>query len=229
MATDTVYSKSGVDTLVGTLLTSAGAKGVYETVVQHGSTAATTRPAGAVSVLWLGTVAPTNGTPADDWRDLSAAPYVTRTYNGTAWVAQPVAAPLTTAATATTNAALAVNVVTPVDATAAARTMTLPSTGLVVGSEIAVEKADSTANTVTVSGTIRGTAASSIVLSLYRESVVFVAESATSWRPVAGHKTLSSLDGRYLRIAKTYASTAAAQAGLTAGEFVDGDYIVITG
>lgn len=37
------------------------------TVVNHGSTASTARPAGAVAVYWIGTVEPTNATDNDLW------------------------------------------------------------------------------------------------------------------------------------------------------------------
>ncbi|MCW2525534.1 MAG: hypothetical protein JWM76_394 [Pseudonocardiales bacterium] len=83
-----------------------------------------------------------------------------------------------------------------VDASSGAKTVSLP-TPLVAGEILAVEKADTGTNTVAISGTIRGSV-TTVTLSLSRGTVVFEAESLTSWRPFAGHKTLSSLDARFL-------------------------------
>jgi hypothetical protein len=91
---------------------------------------------------------------------------------------------------------LAVNQHTPVDATAGPVSMALP-TGAAQGDEISCEKYDSTANTVTITGNIRGVAAQSVTLALAKETIGLRADSSGSWWPIAGHKTLSSLDGRF--------------------------------
>lgn len=99
-----------------------------------------------------------------------------------------------TVTTAWTTGALVLGVNT-VDATTGAKAPTLP-TPTVVGQVIAVEKTDATANVVTISGTIRG-ASSSVALSGPNETVVLEAETLTSWRPYAGHKTKTWLDSLY--------------------------------
>lgn len=48
-------------------ISQAVANATYGTVVVHGATASTARPAGAVSVTWIGSVEPTNMTEADMW------------------------------------------------------------------------------------------------------------------------------------------------------------------
>lgn len=103
---------------------------------------------------------------------------------------------LTVATTVTTAGALVVNNHNPVDATTGNLTMTLP-TGQPAGTTVVVEKTDSTTNTVTVSGNIRGVGSSTLVLALTKESIEFLADAAGSWWPIAGHKTLGSLDTRY--------------------------------
>jgi DNA-binding beta-propeller fold protein YncE len=95
--------------------------------------------------------------------------------------------------TVTGNAALVADQLTPVNATSGEVTMTLPA-GEPGGSLIAVEKTDSTSNAVTIQGSIRGEV-TSITLKLQHETVVLEAESSGSWRPLASHKTLSSLEG----------------------------------
>jgi hypothetical protein len=97
-------------------------------------------------------------------------------------------------ATVTSAGSLATSSHNPVDATAGALTMTLP-TPTAAGQFLSAEKYDSSANVVTLSGSIRG-ATSTISLTLSHETVEFVSGGG-SWWPVAGHKTLSSLDGRY--------------------------------
>lgn len=103
---------------------------------------------------------------------------------------------LAVAATVSAAGALVANKHNPVDATAGNLTMTLP-TGQAAGTVIVVEKSDATTNTVTASGNIRGVGSSTLVLALQKESIEFLADAAGSWWPVAGHKTLGSLDNRY--------------------------------
>lgn len=99
------------------------------------------------------------------------------------------------AAAVTTAGALAANKHTPVDASAGALTMTLP-TGQAAGTAIAVEKRDSSANVVTVSGSIRGSAGTLSLRGQY-ETMTLAADSAGSWVPQNDHKTLAFLDARF--------------------------------
>ena len=103
---------------------------------------------------------------------------------------------LTANVTATSSATLATNTVTECSA-GANLTMTLPTS--VAGALIVVEKSDSSTNTVAVTGSIRGVGSSTLTLTLTRESMMFLGY-ASSWWPVAGHKTLGSLDARYANV-----------------------------
>ena len=100
---------------------------------------------------------------------------------------------LTANVTATSSAPLATNTVTEVSA-GSNLTMTLPTS--VAGALIVAEKSDSSTNTVTISGNIRGVGSSTMTLKLQNESMEFLGY-AGSWWPIAGHKTLGSLDNRY--------------------------------
>lgn len=122
-----------------------------------------------------------------------------------ALAAEALAAPLTAVlsgipkiTTVTGNAALSLNTLVPADATSAGFTLTLP-TGVSFGAVIHVEKIDATVNVVSITGTIRGVGASTLTLKLPFESITFISEGSNSWRPFAGHKTLSSLDTRYVQ------------------------------
>ena len=97
-----------------------------------------------------------------------------------------------TVATVTSAATLAADKHTPVDATAAALTVTLP-TPTRAGQVVVVEKVDATANAVTVSGTIRGVTATTTLVGQY-ETLMLISESTTSWRPEASHRTKTWLD-----------------------------------
>lgn len=113
--------------------------------------------------------------------------------------AAAIAASLPTMAVTAVSAsgALTVNKVTQVTA-ASNLTMTLPTP--VAGALIVVEReaASATASTVTISGSIRGSA-NTITLLLPDESEMFLG-TASTWDPVAGHKTLGSLDARYANV-----------------------------
>src|SRR4051812_41186705 len=85
-------------------------------------------------------------------------------------------------ATITSSATLAAGQHSLVSASAAARTMTLP-TPLHQGSRIRVEKVDGSGNAVTVTGTIRGATGTVLLTSQY-QAVEFWAESTSSWRPI---------------------------------------------
>ena len=100
---------------------------------------------------------------------------------------------LTANVTASSSATLAVNTVTECSA-GSNLTMTLPTS--VAGALIVVEKSDSSVNTVAVTGNVRGVGSSTLTLKLQNESMEFLGY-AGSWWPIAGHKTLGSLDSRY--------------------------------
>lgn len=96
-------------------------------------------------------------------------------------------------ATATTSIAATAGSHNPYDATSAALTAALP-TGVSKGALISLEKYDSGSNTVTITGSIRGVASSSLMLLLAHEQVLLETDANGSWWPIGGHKTLASLD-----------------------------------
>lgn len=100
------------------------------------------------------------------------------------------------ASTVSASGPLVVNKHNPVSASAANRTMTLP-TGQTEGTQVSVEKTDSSVNTVTISGNIRGVGSSTIALAYQNEALQLRADSAGSWWPIAGHRTKASLDATY--------------------------------
>lgn len=128
---------------------------------------------------------------------------------------------LTANVSVTSSGTLALNTVTGVSA-GSNLTMTLPSS--TAGDVIVCEKSDSSTNTVTVTGNIRGVGSTSLVLKLQNESMMLLGY-AGSWWPVAGHKTLGSLDSRYTQFVNVLAfgadatgtndSTSAIDAALT--------------
>jgi hypothetical protein len=93
--------------------------------------------------------------------------------------------PRKVAATATASAALAKGRHTPVDATSGNKVMTLP-TGGPEGVVISVEKIDTSANTVTVTGNIRGVPAQSFVLDSKGAAAVYISDAAGAWWPSGG-------------------------------------------
>lgn len=99
------------------------------------------------------------------------------------------------AATVTASGALVVGKHNPVDATSGAKVLTLAN-ATAAGQLVGIEKVDATANAVTLSANLRGSA-STIALSLAHESLVLVSKADGSWWPVSGHKTKSSLDALY--------------------------------
>lgn len=107
-----------------------------------------------------------------------------------------VATPLKVAATAVADATLAKGKHTPVNASAASRTMTLP-TGATEGVLISVEKTDTSSNTVTITGNMRGVSASAVTLTSQNETRIFMADSTGSWWPQADHRSKASLDAAY--------------------------------
>lgn len=103
------------------------------------------------------------------------------------------------AAVASASGALVVGKHNPIDATSAARTMTLAD-ATAAGQHVIVEKTDATTNTVTISGNIRGSAGT-VVLVWQREAVELLSKADGSWWPIAGHKTKAALDAAYASIA----------------------------
>lgn len=89
--------------------------------------------------------------------------------------------------------AITANAINVLDATAGTFIAALPAAA--AGAVVVVEK-DAGANIATVSGTFRGTVGT-IDLKLPRESMLFVSLGGGNYWPIAGHKTLSSLDARY--------------------------------
>ncbi len=108
-----------------------------------------------------------------------------------------------------------------VNAASGAVTVTLP-TPTIVGQPLLIERADtSTANTITITGTIRGSAASLTMpaIGVANEGLLFVAESLTSWAIEAGHKPKAWLDALYAQVlepvtANTASGTAVTLSGL---------------
>lgn len=94
-------------------------------------------------------------------------------------------------ASTSANGAVAIGKLTKVDATAAARAMTIPD-GTIKGQRVVVEKVDSSANAVTVTGKIRSTGSSSESLTSQYETTEFI-WGGTYWEPVAGRRTTASL------------------------------------
>lgn len=103
---------------------------------------------------------------------------------------------VSTGTAVSTSGALAVNAQSYCNAGGGNLTMTLP-TGQAGGSRIIVTKSESSANTVTVTGSIQGVAAQSYILSLIGQTVEFVADSSGSWWPLNSRYDLSALDNRY--------------------------------
>jgi hypothetical protein len=120
-------------------------------------------------------------------------------------------------ASATSSGALVVSKHNPLDCTSGSLSFSLP-TGH-AGAFLSAERVDNaTANTCTLTGSIRGVGASSITLlapaaTASHESLFLFADASGSWWPIAGHKTKSWLDALYL----TTARILTAGTGLTGG------------
>lgn len=96
----------------------------------------------------------------------------------------------------TSSGALTVAKETPVDASGGPLTMTLP-TGQATGTALAVFKADSTANVVSVTGNIRSAPGATNTLSYQFEAILYVTDAAGSWIPYPSFKPKSMLDALY--------------------------------
>jgi hypothetical protein len=158
--------------------------------------------------------------PVVDVHDTSmAATGTTKKITVANLTAAAIAASLPTLAahvTVTASGSLAVNTPYEADATSGSLTLTLPASA--AGKLIVVEKSTAP-NTVSVTGNIRGTGATTITLALLNESVMLFGDG-TTWWPVAGHKTLSSLDGRYDASGAAAAAQAASDPAGSAAYFL---------
>lgn len=111
--------------------------------------------------------------------------------------------PLTdVAASVSANGALVVGKHNPVNASGGTRAMTLADAGS-AGLLVSLEKTDSSVNTVTVTGTLRGVANATITLPWQYEALLLMSKADGSWWPVAGHKTKAALDATYAPVAGT--------------------------
>lgn len=103
--------------------------------------------------------------------------------------------PVPALSTVTANGALTAGKHNRVDATSGTRTMTLPTPS--ASGRLLVEKTDTSANLVTVTGSIRG-ATTSVSLTWQYETLQFACDAAgTTWYPQTGHKTKTALDAAY--------------------------------
>lgn len=102
--------------------------------------------------------------------------------------------------TSTLATALAINTVNPTDATAGPITRALP-TGVPGGSLIVIAKTDASANTVTVTGNLRGIPNATLSLYWQNETVLLLADSSGTYWPLASHKTKTSMDAAYITTA----------------------------
>jgi hypothetical protein len=119
---------------------------------------------------------------------------------------------LTANVSVTSSGTLAADTATEANATSGNLTMTLPSS--VAGALIVCEKSDSSANTVAITGSIRGVGSSTLTLKLQSESEMLFGY-ASSWWPIAGHKTLSSLQALFLQITNNLSDLASASTART--------------
>jgi hypothetical protein len=102
--------------------------------------------------------------------------------------------PTLTSVSLSASGPLTANKINEVTATSGVAAMTLPTP--VINELVVCERtAASTAN-VTIAGNIRDAANTTITLQLSSESEAFFSDGSTWW-PIAGHKTLQSLDARY--------------------------------
>jgi hypothetical protein len=125
----------------------------------------------------------------------------TKVGNGAAaWTSLPYssAEQTTVAVLVSANGALVAGKHNPVDASGAARAMTLANAA-VDGVRTVVEKADSSTNAVTVTLNLRGAASATVTLAWPNESIEFIGKADGSWWPVASHKTKTALDAAYAR------------------------------
>jgi hypothetical protein len=121
--------------------------------------------------------------------------------------------PTLTQASVSVSGTLAVNVITEVTATSGTLTMTLPAPA--AGDLLVCERASASTASVAVTGSMRGVANSTITLQLGSESEMFFAYGSTWW-PIAGHKTLSSLQALFLQIPNYLSEIASAGSGAQA-------------
>ena len=114
-------------------------------------------------------------------------------------------------ASVTAGGTLALNTATAVTAaTVTAMTLPAPATGAL----IVCERESASAANVTVTGNIRGVTSSTVTLQLASESEMFLGAAGTWW-PIAGHKTLSSLQALFDAAGTASTAQSAAQAFAT--------------
>lgn len=107
-------------------------------------------------------------------------------------------------ATKTANYTAVIKDLVPVDSTGGSVVITLP-TGAAVGDAVGVRRADSSANTVTVTAGGSDTIASgtstvtSTTITLQDSVQVFVYNGSGQWTVAGGHRSLAALDARYLQ------------------------------
>lgn len=161
--------------------------------------------------------APTQ-TTGDSSTKLATTAFVATAFTG--------ALPALTQAAVSASGTLALNTITTATA-ATALTMTLPAS--VTGDLIVCERESASAASVSVTGNIRGVASTTITLQLASESEMFFGYGG-SWWPVAGHKTLASLQALFLQGASNLSDLGSRQAALntlagavTGGQFLRGN------
>lgn len=105
------------------------------------------------------------------------------------------------------------NIHYPVDASGAARTIILPTTGMTDGDLVVVEKTDASTNTVGITGPIRNATSTTSLLYWQYESMGFRWRSSDStYWPAYGHKTKNSLDAAYAPVGAAF-QTVVAESG----------------
>lgn len=125
------------------------------------------------------------------------------------------------AATQTSSGTLVASRHNPLDCTGGSYSFALP-TGAAGGTSLSVERIDTaTANTCTLTGSIRGVGSSLLTLlapsstTASHESLLLLADVSGSWWPIAGHKTKGWLDALYAPLAgATFTGSALFKSGI---------------
>lgn len=141
-----------------------------------------------------------SGTPGIGYSLISTSP------SAASWIRDLQPSPIVTS-----GGPLVTNALNPINATLGPVVMELP-TGQQQGSLCAVEKYDSSAHIVSVSGSIQDSS-HTLELLYQNETFLFVADATGSWWPVTSYNPLSSLDTRY--VLTTRSVTEVANSGLT--------------
>lgn len=101
-------------------------------------------------------------------------------------------------ATISTDTTATIGKANRVDASASARSITIPD-GANAGDILVAEKYDSTTNTVSLTGKIRSTTSATFTLTYQYETIAFV-WSGTYWEPAFGHRTKASIDTQIAKL-----------------------------